>query len=218
LSDTKLPVHGFVLAGGKSSRMGQDKALLTFCGRPMIEIAVEKLREFCVEVSIVGNREDLQVFAPVVREERLNVGPAAGVEAGLLAATQPWAMFMPVDVPLVPLELLRAWVAAVVEQQSAGCAASYLLVHQQRQPAFCMMRRECYGSVMLALDRGERRLDDILINLDKDKGVGGVWVCDVAKLAYTPNPAYLDRKLWFSNVNTAQELVEAEAWAVASKV
>jgi molybdenum cofactor guanylyltransferase len=218
LSDTKLPVHGFVLAGGKSSRMGQDKALLPFCGRPMIEIAVEKLREFCAEVSIVGNREDLQVFAPVVREERLNVGPAAGVEAGLFAALQPWTMFIPVDVPLVPLEVLRTWVAAVIEQQAAGYGASCLLVNQQRQPAFCMMRRECYGSVTLALERGERRLDDILINLDKDKEVGGVWVCDVTKLAYTPNPTYWDRKFWFSNVNTPQELVEAEAWAVASKV
>ena len=197
--------------------MGQDKALLPFLGRPMIEIAVEKLQEFCAEVSIVGNREDLQVFAPVVREERLNVGPAAGVEAGLLAAMQPWTMFIPVDVPLVPLEVLRTWVAAVIEQKAAGYGASCLVLNQQRQPAFCMMRRECYGSVTLALERGERRLDDILMSLDKDKEVGGVWVCDVAKLAYTSNP-YLDRKLWFSNVNTPQELVEAEAWAVASKV
>jgi molybdenum cofactor guanylyltransferase len=218
LSDRKLPVHGFVLAGGKSSRMGQDKALLPFLGRPMIEIAIAKLREFCAEVSIVGNREDLRGFAPVVREERLNVGPAAGVEAGLLAGTQPWAMFIPVDVPLVPLEALRSWSAAVVEQKAAGYGASCLLVDQQRQPAFCMMQRECYGSVTFALERGKRRLDDILMSIDKDEEVGGLWVCDVAELAYTSNPAYLDRKLWFSNVNTPQELAEAEAWAAASNV
>ena len=218
MSDTKLPVHGFVLAGGKSSRMGQDKALLPFLGRPMIEIAIEKLRGFCAEVSIVGNREDLRGFAPVVREERLNVGPAAGVEAGLFAGTQPWTMFIPVDVPLVPLEVLRIWGATVVEQKTAGYGASCLLANQQRQPAFCMMRRECYGSVTFALERGERRLDDILMSIDKDEEVGGVWVCDVAKLAYASSPASLDRKLWFSNVNTPQELAEAEAWAAASNV
>ena len=107
--DAKVPVHGFVLAGGKSSRMGEDKALLRFCGRPMVEIAVEKLRGFCEEVTIAGNREDLAGFAPVVRESRTGVGPAAGVEAGLGAARQEWAMFLPVDVPLVPEELLRRW-------------------------------------------------------------------------------------------------------------
>ena len=83
---TKLPVHGFVLAGGKSSRMGTDKALLEFCGRPLVEIAVEKLREFCAEVSIAGNRDDLSVFAPVAHETRVDCGPAAGIEAGLKAA------------------------------------------------------------------------------------------------------------------------------------
>ena len=217
MSDTKLPVHGFVLAGGKSSRMGQDKALLAFCGRPMVEIAVEKLREFCAEVSIAGNREDLQVFSPVVREERLDVGPVAGVEAGLLASTQPWAMFMPVDVPLVPLEVLQTWAAAVVERQSAGCVASYLLVNRHRQPAFCLIRRECYGSVRLAIERGERRLDDILMSIDSDEEAGWLWLCDVAKFALRSNPAYQDMEFWFSNVNTPEELVEAEAWFAASK-
>ncbi|HEY1743262.1 MAG TPA: molybdenum cofactor guanylyltransferase [Granulicella sp.] len=215
MSNRKLPVHGFVLAGGKSSRMGQDKALLPFLGRPMIEIAAEKLREFCAEVSIVGNREDLQVFSPVVREERLDVGPVAGIEAGLLASTQPWAMFMPVDVPLVPLEVLRTWAAAVVERQSAGCAASYLLVNQHRQPAFCVMRRECCGSVKLAIERGERRLDDILMSIDSDKGVGWLWIYDVGKSTYRSTP--LNMEFWFSNVNTPQELAAAEAWLAASK-
>lgn len=197
--------------------MGQDKALLPFLGRPMVEIAVAKLREFCAEVSIVGNREDLRVFAPVVREERLNVGPAAGFEAGLLAATQPWTMFLPVDVPLVPSEVLRTWGAAVVEQKDASYGASYLLVNTHRQPAFCMMRRECYGSVVLAIERGERRLEDILMGVGNVEEVGGLWVCDIARFAAKSNPANSDLEFWFSNVNTPQELAEAEAWFAASK-
>ena len=73
-----LPVHGFVLAGGRSVRMGKDKALLQFSGRPMVKIAVEKLREFCAEVRIAGSREDLSGFAPVVMDESEEAGPAAG--------------------------------------------------------------------------------------------------------------------------------------------
>jgi len=176
--EAKLPVHGFVLAGGKSSRMGVDKALLPFCGRPMVEIAVEKLREFCADVSIAGNWE-----------ERVDVGPGAGIEAGLKAARQPWVMFLPVDVPLVPVELLRGWVEAVLE---SGCGASYLVVKEQRQPAFCVMRRECLAGVSAALDRGVRRLDELL------RSVAAAEV-------------EVEVESWFMNVNTPEDLAKAEA-------
>ena len=85
--------------------MGQDKALLRFRGRPMAEIGVEKLREFCAAVSISGNREDLSGFAPIVAEERLDAGPVAGIEAALKCCREPWAMFIPVDVPMMPTHL-----------------------------------------------------------------------------------------------------------------
>jgi molybdopterin-guanine dinucleotide biosynthesis protein A len=213
LSETKLPVHGFVLAGGKSLRMGQDKALLPFCGRPMIALALSKLQAFCTDVSIVGNRDDLQAFAPVMREELLNAGPAAGIVAGLRGASQPWVMFLPVDVPLVPAQLLQNWATAVLEEGLAGCGASYLLVNGQRQPAFCMLRRECYPSVTRAIEGGERRLDEILMSVDDDEGAGSLWVCDASRFAGKPDVPSLDLEFWFSNVNTPRELAEAELWA-----
>jgi molybdenum cofactor guanylyltransferase len=201
-----LPVHGFVLAGGRSSRMGEDKALLRFCGRPMVEIAVEKLRGFCAEVGIAGNREDLAGFAPVVREARVEMGPAAGVEAGLGVAAQPWAMFVPVDVPLMPGELLRNWAEAVLALD--GVSASYL--HCGRaQPAFCMLRRECLGRFSEALEAGERRLGVLL-----DLASGGfLWRYDVDDLYGESGPALEISERWFKNVNTPEDLAEAEAWA-----
>jgi molybdenum cofactor guanylyltransferase len=211
MSKTKLPVHGFVLAGGKSSRMGVDKALLGFCGRPMVEIAVEKLREFCGDVSIVGNREDLIGVAPVVFEARVGAGPAAGVEAGLMAATKDWVMFVPVDVPLVPAELLRRWGEAVIGKGEAGCWVSYLLVNRQREAAFCMVRREGMGSVSAALERGERRLDAVLASIDGDDK-GWLWACDAAGFAAGIGATGVEMETWFSNVNTPEELAEAEAW------
>jgi len=214
MSEAKLPVHGFVLAGGQSSRMGVDKAAMLFGGRPMVEIALEKLRSFCAEVSIAGNRDDLSGFAPVVGETRLDAGPAAGVEAGLMAASRPWVVFVPVDVPLVPVELLRGWVEAVIEKGEAGCGVSYLLVNGERQPAFCAMRREALSSVTEALERGERRLTNILVGIGEDKQAGWLWACDAASFAAKSTPTQLQMEFWFSNVNTPQELEEAEAWAL----
>jgi molybdopterin-guanine dinucleotide biosynthesis protein A len=202
-----LAVHGFVLAGGQSTRMGEDKALLRFCGRPMVEIAVEKLREFCADVSLAGNRDDLAGYAPVVHEERANVGPAAGVEAGLRAGRQPWVMFVPVDVPLLPVELLRGWAEDVLRRNALE--GSYLY-YRTAQPAFCMLRRDCVERFSAALDGGERRLST-LVHFATD-GLSWTYELDeiYAKQGY-PSAETMDR--WFMNLNTREELAEAEAWA-----
>jgi molybdopterin-guanine dinucleotide biosynthesis protein A len=202
----KLPVHGFVLAGGKSSRMGEDKALLRFCGRPMVEIAVEKLRGFCAEVTIAGNREDLGEFAPVVRETRVDVGPAAGIEAGLRVASEEWALFMPVDVPLIPEALLRRWVEMLRPME--GIVASDLY-YEGDQPAFCMLRRECLGRFSEALDGGERRLRVLLRRASE----GFEWQFSIDMLYEADPPDRTISDWWFTNVNTPEDLAEVEAWA-----
>ena len=220
MSDTKLPVHGFVLAGGKSSRMGVDKALLQFLGRPMIEIAVEKLRGFCAEVSIAGNREDLRAFAPVVCETRVDAGPVAGIEAGLLAVSQPWAMFIPVDVPLVPMELLRKWAeqALAIEEDpeaqiSGDLMGSSLHTVDRRQPAFCLLRHQVLPVITRELSRGERRIEAILPAIQAEFGVASAMTVGAANYSSKLNATALDLEFWFSNINTPQELAEAEIWA-----
>jgi len=208
-----LPVHGFVLAGGKSSRMGEDKALLEFCGRPMVEIAVEKLRGFCAEVWIAGNREDLAGFAPVVQETRVEVGPAAGVEAGLGAARQEWVMFVPVDVPLVPGELLRRWAA---EAMRVGIGVSFLGIGG-KQPAFCLLKRERLGAFAKLLGGGERRLD-VLLHLSAKADGDDSWMYNEQELyggIEDPAPDRETLERWFTNVNTPEDLGEAEVWARA---
>lgn len=207
MSGERLPVHGFVLAGGKSSRMGRDKALLEFGGRAMVEIAVEKLRSFCAAVSIVGEREDLAGFAPVVRGERVGCGPGAGIEAGLKACEQGWAMFVPVDVPLVPAELLRRWAGEVL---SVSMSISNVSVGAN-QPAFCMMRRDVLEEFAKALDTGERRLSRLL-HLAQGEGRWTHWVYDPHEL-FGPDeyPSEADLEQWFLNVNTPQDSERAES-------
>jgi molybdenum cofactor guanylyltransferase len=206
---TKLPIHGFVLAGGKSSRMGQDKALLQFHGQPMIEIAVAKLGQFCAEVSISANRGDLAQYAPIVTEPRLNAGPAAGIEAALQSTSQPWILCIPVDVPLVPADLLYTWASAVIT--NTICTASYLQVDRQQHPSFCMLQRGCLASVHHALESGEHQLRNILNSL---QGSGSIlWRCNVAEISRDTCSAPLD--LLFSNINTQKELAAAEAFVIS---
>ncbi len=205
-----LPVHGFVLAGGKSTRMGQDKALLQLGGRTLVEIAVEKLREFCAEVSIAGNRDDLAGYAPVVREERVDAGPGAGIEAGLKACTQPWAMFVPVDVPLVPGEFLRLWCE---EALRVGMNVSFLGV-LGKQPAFCLLQRERLASFSHLMDGGERRLE-VLLNLSASADGVVSWMYDERDLYGYPDYREADEatlERWFTNVNTPEDLERLRAY------
>jgi molybdopterin-guanine dinucleotide biosynthesis protein A len=188
--------------------MGEDKVLLRFCGRPMVVVALEKLRGFCTDVGIAGNRDDLAEFAPVVREKRLEAGPAAGIEAGLLAAMQPWVMFMPVDVPLMPEELLRRWATAVIGMK--GILASHLY-HGRHQAVFCMLRRECCERLSLALGSGERRLEPLLHQASE----GFQWVQNVEELFGEDYPTAQIRNWWFLNVNTPQDLADAELRATS---
>jgi molybdopterin-guanine dinucleotide biosynthesis protein A len=199
-----LPVHGFVLAGGRSRRMGEDKALKNFLRMPMIQIAVEKLRGFCTEVSIAGNRDDLGGYAAVVHETRLNVGPAAGIEAGLMAATESWVLFIPVDVPLVPMRLLRDWVGEVVGAEEGG-RGSYLVSDGAAQSAFCLLRRECLAGWSGLMDLGERRLMTLL---DGAGGSGGRGAAGVGAERFAPDAE--TARSWFWNVNTPEDMAEAE--------
>jgi molybdopterin-guanine dinucleotide biosynthesis protein A len=203
-----LPISGFVLAGGKSSRMGVDKAELRFCGRPLVELAVEKLSSFCEDVAISGNRDDLARFAPVVMETRLDTGPGAGVEAGLRAAECEWCLFVPVDVPLLPLDMLRSWAAEILAAEGEGVRGSYLMANGQPQPSICLLRRDCVGSITRALDSGERRLRTLLTGIDAEFGVGSLRLLDAA--AFAPNAVAEDLDRRFSNLNTPEELAKAE--------
>lgn len=214
MSETKLPIHGFVLAGGKSSRMGADKARLELQGRPMVEIAVEKLRNFCAAVSIAGNRDDLADFAPVVHERREDAGPAAGIEAGLAACEQPWAMFVPVDVPLVPAEILRRWAEATVAdvpefEHSAGSLLGCSLYTQSGiQPVFAMLRPEVGAVLSEGLDEGERRISVLLGNIRLRYGHARYLRADAAWHVPSDKATQLGR--WFMNVNTPEDFAEAE--------
>jgi len=98
--------EGFVLAGGQSTRMGVDKALVHLRGRPLVEHALEILRGAGLAASIAGARSTLSAFAAVVEDVEAGKGPLGGICAALASTSAQRAVFVPVDLPLLPSSLV----------------------------------------------------------------------------------------------------------------
>jgi molybdopterin-guanine dinucleotide biosynthesis protein A len=98
-----------ILAGGKSSRMGQPKALLTFGGEPLIAHLVRSLkRSFKSVVIVAASSQELpDLPATLVRDELPFRGPVGGIYYGLRAAGEEFAFVTSCDAPFLNLSLVR---------------------------------------------------------------------------------------------------------------
>ena len=107
-------VLGVVLAGGASTRMGTDKALIDVAGRPMIDHVTSALSEVCTDLLIVGRRGDLNAIPCVPDDHPGRLGPAAGVATALRVAEGQAVLVVAVDQPFLRTETLRKLVAEPV--------------------------------------------------------------------------------------------------------
>lgn len=97
---------GFVLAGGKSSRMGSDKAFLKFESRTLLERAIAVARESCGEVVIVGDPAVFGGHGAVIQDVYPDCGPLAGIHAALQQPSAELNLMLAVDMALVSVQLL----------------------------------------------------------------------------------------------------------------
>jgi len=99
---------GCILAGGKSVRMGTNKALLELDGKTLLSIAVEKMSWFQELLISAANPEDYSFTGiRIVPDERPGIGPLGGIISALKATDTDLICFRPVDAPLFPSELHR---------------------------------------------------------------------------------------------------------------
>ena len=86
--------------------MGEDKALVEFAGQPLVAHALGILRQADLTASVAGSCSPLAAFAPVVEDSKSGLGPLGGICAALASTSAHWAIFIPVDLPLLPASLV----------------------------------------------------------------------------------------------------------------
>src|SRR6185437_16163172 len=104
----KTDISGFILAGGKSSRFGQDKVFLPWNRGTLLDHATDRLSQVCAAVQICSSRElrsqatDNKTL-PAIPDALPNAGPLAGIVSALENSPTEWNFFLAVDLPLVPI-------------------------------------------------------------------------------------------------------------------
>jgi molybdopterin-guanine dinucleotide biosynthesis protein A len=177
--DAPVPceIGGYVLAGGKSSRMGRDKALMELAGKPLLAHAVQKLRRVCMDVRVLGGNPEFTAYAPIVPDLHPECGPLGGMEAALTHSTSDWNLFMPVDMPFLPSAFLHNWVHQTLVREKRGARLAMFTVDGVPQPTLAMIHRDVLPFVTGAVARGQFKLYPILERACKELATKqGVWL------------------------------------------
>lgn len=199
---------GFVLAGGRSSRMGRDKALLDLGGRPLIRHALDLLAAAGLPAVIAGARLDLTHFAPVLDDS--GECPLAGICAALASTPAQLAVFVPVDMPLLPVALLRVLLrrarmanAPVTVPSVNGFAETFpVVIHGSTLPTLerelVSGRRGCFSAFEAASSGAGHSLAILPVE-------------PLVEAGQVAHPCGLPASLWFLNANTPAEFNEIES-------
>jgi molybdenum cofactor guanylyltransferase len=187
----------FILAGGKSTRMGFDKAFVTYEGRTLLARALELTRSITAAVHIVGNREKFAAFAPVVEDIFRDHGPLAGIHAALRRSRNELNLMLAVDMPFVSNAFLKYLVRQAYDAHDCVVVVPYS--GGRRQPLCAIYHREFAAPAENALRAGRNRIDRLF-----DAVRTRILEEEELKSAGFP-PAI------FRNLNTPEELQEVNA-------
>jgi molybdopterin-guanine dinucleotide biosynthesis protein A len=198
---------GFVLAGGQSTRMGADKALIQLDGQALVVRALNTVREAGLTASIAGARSSLTNYAPVI--EDCGQGPLSGICAALASSSAQYAVFLPVDLPLLPASLLMFLLR---HAQVTGAAVTVPSVNGFAQTFPAVVDRASLGTLQSSLTEGDggcfTAFRAAAVQLDMPFSVVAVEL--LAQCGQVNHPDSLPASLWFLNVNTPQDLERAQ--------
>ena len=102
-------IGGIILAGGKSSRMGQDKGLMIIDNKPMVKHVINEFQLAGIEtINIISNNTEYQEFnLPVISDIIKEKGPLGGIYTGLQQSTKEWNLIAPCDNPKIKAKYLQ---------------------------------------------------------------------------------------------------------------
>lgn len=163
LNNISIPLTGIVLAGGKSSRMGQDKALLSIGGVPLLRLVCDRAIALCHLVYVVTPWQERYQHLLPARCQFVNeisiVGeanaPIIGFAQGLAQAQTDWVLLLACDLPNLQVEQLQQW-ANQLDKVSKDAIALLPRHAKGWEPLCGFYRRECLAGLTDFISLGGR--------------------------------------------------------------
>src|SRR5687768_14480183 len=187
-----------IQAGGQSSRMGEDKALRPFLGRPLIQRVIDRLNPIAEEIIVTTNRPEDYAFLGLrlVSDLKPGRGALGGLYTAIASAAHPIVAVVACDMPFVSAVLIEAASRLLVEEEADVVIAKS---EEGYEPLHAVYRREtCLPAIEAAIDADQWKVI--------------AWFPQVQVRVLTPEEIkrYDTLGLAFWNVNTPEEFAEAE--------
>jgi molybdenum cofactor guanylyltransferase len=151
---------GFLIAGGKSSRMGTNKAFVEFGGQTLLIRALSALTAACGNATIVGDAATFADVGPNLEDAMPGCGPLGGIHAALSHSKAQLNLMLAVDMPFVSAELLEFLM------EVAGGSDAVVTVPRtgaRYQPLCAVYRPDFLFFADQALRAGRYRIDEIFV-------------------------------------------------------
>ena len=190
-----------IQAGGASSRMGEDKALKPFLGRPLIQRVVERLAPIADELIVTTNRpEDYRFLGlRLIPDLKPGRGALGGLYTAIASASHPFVAVVACDMPFASPLLLEAAGRLMVQEEADVVIAR---TDEGYEPIHAVYRRDtCLPAIEAAIDADQWKVI--------------AWFPQVKVRVLTPDELkqFDPDGLAFWNVNTPEEFSKAEKLA-----
>jgi molybdenum cofactor guanylyltransferase len=166
-------VAAYILAGGQSSRMGRDKAMLAPGGTPLLMRTAALLSPLAGPPIFVGPPARYSALGyDVIPDDGTSIGPLGGIATALRHSNQGWNLILGCDLPFLTSRWLDYLIGRAVESNSDA------VVPQSAtglEPLCAMYRKTCVTPVLAAIARGTRKVTEALAALKIDVVTAEEW-------------------------------------------
>jgi len=192
-----VQIGGFILAGGVSSRMKRDKALLEVGGAPLLVRTARLLESVVGPPSVIGDPATYESLAlPVIADDWPGAGPLGGIATALRVSNASWNLVVACDLPY----LTSDWLNFLVARAVASAADAVVPINERgAEPLCAMYHKRAEPAIRVALESGIRKVTDGLQNIRVETIAPAEW------------KAFDSEGLLFKNMNLPRDYEEAVA-------